>query len=98
MLFKLGEAISAILAMRIMIQFIGQAVGLIILHSKKNKTEFPYKMPLFPLPVFVAIGMWFFILISTGSQLMLSGLVVIFLGAIVYFIKAKIQKEWPFSN
>ena len=98
MLFKLSEAISAILAMRIMIQFIGQAVGLLILRSKKNNTHFPYKMPLFPLPVFVAIAMWFFILISTGSKLMLSGLVVIFLGAIVYFIKAKIQKEWPFLN
>ena len=62
MLFKLSEVISAILAMRIMIQFIGQAVGLLILRSKKNKTEFPYKMPLFPLPVFVAIAMWLFIL------------------------------------
>jgi amino acid transporter len=96
MLFKLSEAISAILAMRIMIQFIGQAVGLLILRSKKNKIDFPYKMPLFPLPVFVAIAMWFFILISTGSKLMLSGLIVIFLGTIVYFIKAKIRKEWPF--
>jgi amino acid transporter len=98
LLFKLSEAISAILAMRIMIQFIGQAVGLLILRSKKNAGLFPYKMPLFPLPVIVAIAMWFFILISTGSKLMFSGIVVIFLGAIVYFIKAKFQKEWPFRN
>jgi amino acid transporter len=96
MLFKLSEAISAILAMRIMIQFIGQAVGLLLLHSKKNPPIFPYKMPLFPLPVILAIGIWIFILISTGSKLMFSGLVVIFVGMIVYFIKAKIQKEWPF--
>jgi amino acid transporter len=96
LLFKLSEAISAILAMRIMIQFIGQAVGLLILRSKKSETPFPYKMPLFPLPVILAIAMWFFILISTGSKLMISGLIVIFLGTIVYFIKAKFQKEWPF--
>lgn len=96
MLFKLSEAISAILAMRIMIQFIGQAVGLLILRSKRNSDEFPYKMPLFPVPVIVAIGLWLFILISTGSTLMISGLVIIFLGAIVYFIKAMVQKEWPF--
>lgn len=98
MLFKLSEAISAILAMRIMIQFIGQAVGLIILRSSKTPVAFPYKMSLFPIPVILAIGMWLFILISTGSKLMISGLVVIFLGAIVYFIKAKFQKEWPFIN
>jgi amino acid transporter len=96
LLFKLSEAISAILAMRIMIQFIGQAVGLLILRSKKSETLFPYKMPLFPLPVILAIAMWLFILISTGSKLMISGLIVIFLGTIVYFIKAKFQKEWPF--
>jgi fructoselysine transporter len=96
MLFKLGEVISAILAMRIMIQFIGQAVGLLILRAKKDGTIFPYKMPLFPVPVILAISMWMFILISTGSQLMLAGLLVIFLGLIVYLIKARYQKEWPF--
>ena len=97
MLFKLSETISAILAMRIMIQFVGQAIGLLILRSKKKGIDFPYKMPLFPFPVMIAVAMWLFILISTGTQLMFSGLFVIFLGGIVYFIKAKIQKEWPFA-
>ncbi|MEP6951857.1 MAG: amino acid permease [Ginsengibacter sp.] len=96
MLFKLHDVISAILAMRIIIQFIGQAIGLLILRSKKNDIGFPYKMPLFPVPVILAIAMWIFILISTGSHLMAGGLLVIFLGIIVYFIKAKIRKEWPF--
>jgi amino acid transporter len=98
MLFKLTDVISAILAMRIMIQFIGQAVGLMILHKAKNRVEFPYRMPLFPLPVLLAIFMWIFILISTGSCLMEGGLVIIFFGTIVYFIKAKLRREWPFAS
>jgi len=97
MFLKLSEVISAILAMRIMIQFVGQAVGLLILRSKRNSDEFPYRMPLFPLPVFLAIAMWLFILISTGRKLMFGGLIVIFLGTIVYLIKASVQKEWPFK-
>lgn len=101
MLFKLEDVISAILAMRIMIQFIGQAIGLLIMRSKKSDPDnyreiFPYKMPLFPVPVILAIAMWIFILISTGSKLMTGGLIIIFLGAIVYFIKAKVRREWPF--
>ncbi len=96
MLFKLSDVISAILAMRIMIQFIGQAIGLLILRSKKSEIDFPYKMPLFPLPVILAIAMWLFILISTGSKLMIGGLIIIFLGAIAYFMKAKMKSEWPF--
>ncbi|MEP6597311.1 MAG: hypothetical protein ABJA71_15270 [Ginsengibacter sp.] len=95
-LFKLSDVISAILAMRIIIQFIGQAVGLVLLRSKKNEIEFPYKMPLFPIPVILAIVMWLFILISTGSNLMAYGILVIAIGLIVYFIKAKIKSEWPF--
>jgi amino acid transporter len=96
MLFKLGDVISAILAMRIIIQFIGQAIGLLILRSKKNGIEFPYKMPLFPVPVILAIAIWIFILVSTGSHLMGGGVLVICLGIIVYLIKARVQKEWPF--
>ena len=53
-------------------------------------------MPLFPVPVILAIAMWIFILISTGSKLMTWGLLIIGLGTIVYFIKAKLKKEWPF--
>ena len=97
MLFKLSEVISAILAMRIMIQFIGQAIGLLLLRSKKNGIKFPYKMPLFPLPIILAIAMWLFILISTGSKLMLWGIGVILTGLVVYFIKAKVRAEWPFK-
>ena len=97
MLFKLSDVISAILAMRIMIQFIGQAIGLLFLRRKKNGVEFPYKMPLFPVPIILAIAMWLFILISTGSKLMSYGILVIAIGLVVYFIKAKIKKEWPFS-
>ncbi len=98
LLLKLSDVISAILAMRIMIQFIGQAVGLLILRNKKNPSQFPYKMPLYPLPVVLAIGLWIFVLVSTGSKLLFAGLSVIFLGVIVYFIKAKFQREWPFKG
>jgi len=92
----LSKVISAILAMRITIQFIGQAIGLLILRSKKNGAEFPYKMPWFPVPVILAIAIWIFILFSTGGLLMAEGLLVIFIGSIVYLFKAKFKKEWPF--
>ncbi len=92
----LGKVISAILAMRIIVQFIGQAIGLLLLRSKKSDVQFPYKMPLFPVPVILAIAIWIFILISTGSTLMEWGLLIIGVGTIVYFIKAKVKTEWPF--
>ncbi|WP_317896833.1 APC family permease [Aurantibacillus circumpalustris] len=98
LLFKLSDVISAILAMRILVQFIGQAIGLLLLRSRRPKEVFPYKMPLFPIPVILAILMWIGILISTGFEMVLAGLVVIGLGLIVYFIKAKRTSEWPFQK
>ena len=97
LLFKLSDVITAILAMRILIQFIGQAIGLLILRSKKNNEMFPYKMPLFPIPVYIAIAMWLFVLFSTGSNMIIGGLIISLTGIIVYFIKAKIREEWPFK-
>jgi fructoselysine transporter len=96
LLFRLSEVISAILAMRILIQFIGQAIGLLLLRKARAKTDFPYKMPLFPIPVYLAIAIWLFILYKTGLQMASYGLIVITLGLIVFFIKAKVNKEWPF--
>ena len=98
MLFKLSDVISAILAMRILIQFIGQAIGLLLLRKKRSKQDFPFRMPLFPWPVYMAILMWIGILVSTGTTMIISGLVVISAGIIVYFLKAKLNSEWPFNK
>ena len=95
LLFRLSDVINAILAMRILIQFIGQGIGLTLL--RRNKTiDFPFKMPFYPLPVLIAMAMWLFVLVSTGLALVLLGLVIISLGLVTYFVKARVNKEWPF--
>lgn len=87
LLFRLSDVISAILAMRILVQFIGQAVGLILLRKSRTTQTFPYKMPFYPLPVYIAIVLWLGILVSTGLKMVLMGITVISLGIIVYLIK-----------
>ena len=89
LLFKLSEVISAIIAMRILVQFVGQAIGLMLLRKSRPAEFFPYKMPLYPLPVLVAITLWLYILFSTKTPLIVSGLVVIAVGLIVYVLKER---------
>jgi len=96
MLFKLSEVISAILAMRILVQFIAQAVGLLILRKARSKVEFPWRMPFFPWPVYLAVLLWGGILVATGLNLFLGGLVAISTGVVVYMVKARVKGEWPF--
>lgn len=98
LLFKIKEVISAILAMRILVQFIAQAIGLLLLHKKKGKQFFKWHMPLFPIPVILAILIWAAIFYSTGIQMIASGLIVIALGIVVYLVKARRNGEWPFKG
>ena len=94
--FKMKHIIDGILAMRIMVQFIGQAAGVVLLRKRNGKENLPYKMPLYPLPVALAIAMWLFIFYATGLTIMLSFLLVFGSGLVVYFIMAKLKKQWPF--
>ncbi len=96
LLFKLSDVITAILAMRILIQFIGQAVGLLLLSKRKGRKEIAWRMPLYPVPVILAICIWLFVFYSTGINMMISGIIVICTGIIAYIIKAYVNKEWPF--
>ncbi|MFC4262113.1 APC family permease [Ferruginibacter yonginensis] len=98
LLFRMGDVISGILAMRIMVQFIGQAVGLTILRNSAGSSKLPYKMPLYPLPIIIAIAMWIYVFCATGLLVMASFAAVLISGIIVYFIKARIKKEWPFKQ
>jgi amino acid transporter len=98
LLFKMSDVISGILAMRIIIQFIGQAIGVMLLRKRNGSRRLPYKMPLYPLPVILAIAFWLFIFYATGLKVISSFLVVISSGLLVYFVYARLNKQWPFLS
>ncbi|SHI36426.1 amino acid/polyamine/organocation transporter, APC superfamily [Hymenobacter daecheongensis DSM 21074] len=98
LLFRIGEVITAILAMRILVQFVGQAVGLVLLRRREGKAHLPFRMPLYPLPVVVAVAVWLLIFWSTGPAFMLSGLTVISTGVIVFLLWSRRLGRWPFGG
>lgn len=85
LLFRLAEVISAILAMRIIIQFIAQAVGVSLLRKKMGTKDLPFKMRLFPVPVIISIAVWIFLFIHTG-WFALWGSMIAVIGVIVFFV------------
>ena len=105
-LFRLGEVISAILAMRILVQFVGGAVGLVLLRRRWPPERFPFRMWLYPWPVVLMIAGWLAVFLSTGSiavggtaiPLPLAGLGMMILGTVVFLIRARVQNEWPFAE
>src|SRR5690349_4819387 len=82
---KLSDIISFILAMRIIFKFIGQAVGLFLLRNRFDRSEFPFKMWLYPIPIILSIAIWVFVFVSTG-KFALWGSLIAATGIGVYYI------------
>jgi fructoselysine transporter len=85
LLFKMKEIITAIVTMRIIIQFLGQAFGVIWWHYHKPKDARPYKMRLFPIPAIIAIIVWLFILLTSPLVYIAMAGGIILTGLIIYF-------------
>jgi amino acid transporter len=90
LLFKLSHVISSILAMRIIVQFIAQAVGVVLLRKKFGSKRLPFKMWLFPFPVILSISIWIFLFISTG-WFALWGILIAVVGIVVYLVKNSLR-------
>jgi amino acid transporter len=89
---KLSEVISSILAMRILVQFIAQGVGVSLLRKRFGSKQLPFKMFLFPLPVIVSIIIWLFLFKSTG-MFALYGVLIAIGGVIAYSIFSKYKRD-----
>jgi fructoselysine transporter len=98
LLFRLSDVIKAILAMRLLVQFIGQAVGVMILRRRWPPARLPFKMWLYPLPAVATIFGWAALFAATGRKFALGGLSVIALGTLVFFLQARYRREWPFAE
>jgi fructoselysine transporter len=97
-LFKMSDVISGILAMRIIVQFIAQAAGVVLLRRRNGTAKLPYKMPLYPLPIIVAIIIWLLLFSCTGIKSIISFGIVFGSGLVVYFIYARLKKQWPYQQ
>jgi amino acid transporter len=82
---RLADAINAILAMRILVQFVAQAVGVVLLRRRKGTKDLPFRMWLYPLPVILSVVIWLFVWYSTGLAALL-GLFLVACGVVVFYV------------
>jgi fructoselysine transporter len=87
LLFRLGEVISAILMMRILIQFVSQAAGLLAWHYRDKSVQRPFTMPLFPIPAILSICIWLYIFITNETRYQVFAFGIILSGIVAYYIR-----------
>ena len=98
LLFKMKEVITAIIVMRIIVQFIGQSVGIMLYHQRMKQDAFPYRMFLYPLPAVIGIIVWAFIFFSAEWQFIAGALGVIAVGVLIFMLQSADKKAWPFER
>src|SRR5258708_150716 len=96
---RLKDAIAALVVIRIVVQFLVQAVGLIVLRTRQPEMARPFRMWLYPLPALLAIAGFLFILFNRAhwQKEMRYALVILLAGLLIYMIRAWRGREWPFG-
>jgi APA family basic amino acid/polyamine antiporter len=81
--FPLADVIEAAVIVRIVIQFLGQIVGLQLLRATRPDVAMPFRMWFYPLPSLVAAAGWLFVLAAKLEYWKIV-LVVVGSGVIIY--------------
>ena len=96
--FSLGTVIDALIVTRILVQFMGQAFGLILLRRRAPHMPRPYRMWLYPLPALVALLGWIFVFATTPVRVILFGVGVLALGCVAFLLWSWRTTRWPFEE
>jgi len=82
----LGYVISAAVAVRILVQFVGQIVALYVLRTTRPEVKLPFRMWFYPLPTLIALAGWIFIYCMAERDVMLLSAGVLGSGCIAFLI------------
>jgi len=89
---SLGQVIAALVVLRIVVQFLMQHIGVMMLRRTKPGMRRPFRIWLYPLPPIVALAGFTYILLGRPNferELVLAA-VVVALGAVAYVIRERL--------
>jgi amino acid transporter len=98
--FRLADVIAALVVIRILIQFLAQIVGLLILRRTRPDVPRPFKMWLYPVPAIIAlIGFLYVMFMRKGflTQVRYAAVLIV-AGVIIYLVRSYRRREFPFGS
>ena len=95
---RLKDAIAALVVIRLILQFLVQAVGAILLRIWRRDLLRPFRMWLYPLPALLASAGFLFILFNRENwqKEVRYAVIILLTGVVIYMIRAWKDSEWPF--
>jgi len=96
-LLPLGLVIDALITTRIIVQFIGQVFGVMLLRKHRPDMPRPFRMWLYPIPALVALAGWVFLLLTSGWYFIALGVGTLVLGVLCFLVWSWRTRRWPFE-
>jgi len=97
---RLADLIASLVVIRILLQFLVQSIGVIVLRIRRPEMPRPFRMWLYPVPALVAAGSFLFILFSRKDflrEIRYAGVILV-VGLVIYCVRAWQRAEWPFAR
>ena len=96
---RLKDAIAALVVIRLILQFLVQAVGLIVLRIRRPDLPRPFRMWFYPVPVVLASAGFLYILFGRPNweKEVRYAAVILLTGLIIFMIRSWKYSEWPFK-
>jgi amino acid transporter len=67
---KFSVVLDTLVALRIVVQFLGQVVAVVLLRRHRPEMPRPYRMWLYPLPLVLATAGWLFVLVTLDAAVL----------------------------
>jgi amino acid transporter len=96
--FDLDALIKALVATRILEQFVAQIFGVILLRNVQADRPRPWRMWLYPLPCAIALVGWIYLYATVGLLFIAMGAITLVAGLLVFLIWARRVGSWPFAR
>jgi APA family basic amino acid/polyamine antiporter len=91
-LFDLDWVINALVAARILVQFVGQILALDYIRRHRTEIARPFRMWMYPIPAVIALGGWLYIFFTSGWKISFFGLGVLFTGVAAFGLWRRSQR------
>ena len=78
--------LNALITTRILEQFVGQVVGVVLWRRREPNAPRPYKMWLYPLPCALALIGWLYLYVSAGPLFIVLGYATLACGLVAFLI------------
>ncbi|HWN98112.1 MAG TPA: APC family permease [Blastocatellia bacterium] len=99
-LLKLKDVITALVVIRITVQFLAQIIGVVVLRVRRPDMPRPFRMWLYPLPAVLAFCGFVYVLVMRPKSMppIWLALTLVLIGSVIYLVRSWRKREWPFSQ